>query len=368
MEDLEMAARAVSVGLQAGLAVLVWGPPGTGKTSALLSIAAGLDWEAEVVVGSIREPTDIAGLPIRHGDGVVLAPPGWALRFIEADRAGRGSLLVLDELTTSPAAVQAAMLRVVCERVVGDLRLPGTTSIVAAANPPEMAADGWDLTAPLANRFCHLDWPIDVRAWASGTASGWCDASPPVRLEPTWLESLPAWRAKVAGFVLARPELLHRIPPDPAGRGRAWPSPRSWEMGARAAAAGYSVDPRGDLALFLISGCVGDGPAAELLAWVSKADLPDPERLLADPSQLDLPMRGDRLHASLLGLVSALGRSPTQERWEAAWAVLHRVVEHGAADVAALAAHDLLRLRDQAWALPERIEVFSSILVLTGEL
>ena len=45
-----------------------------------------------------------------------------------------------------------ALLRVVLERTVGDLTLPHDVAIVAAANPPEQAADGWDLSPPLANR------------------------------------------------------------------------------------------------------------------------------------------------------------------------------------------------------------------------
>src|SRR5205823_11964182 len=66
-------------------------------------------------------------------------------------------------ISTAPPAVQAAMLRIVLERVVGDLELPPGVRVVAAANPPEQAADGWDLAPPLANRLVHLDWPVDAK-------------------------------------------------------------------------------------------------------------------------------------------------------------------------------------------------------------
>ena len=49
-------------------------------------------------------------------------------------------------------AVRAALLRVVLERVVGDLELPNRAAIVAAANPPEQAAGGWDLSATISRR------------------------------------------------------------------------------------------------------------------------------------------------------------------------------------------------------------------------
>ncbi|MPY96333.1 MAG: AAA domain-containing protein, partial [Acidimicrobiia bacterium] len=143
----------MGIAVAAGVPVLLWGAPGTGKTSALRAMAGAAGLPCEVVIASIREPSDFAGLPIVVDGDVRFAPPAWARRLAEA---GEG-LLFLDELSTTPPAVQAALLRVVLERVVGDLALPEAVAVVAAANPPEQAADGWDLSPPLANRFCHLD-------------------------------------------------------------------------------------------------------------------------------------------------------------------------------------------------------------------
>jgi hypothetical protein len=81
--------------------------------------------------------------------------------------------------------VQAALLRVVLERTVGDLSLPADVAVVAAANPPEQAADGWDLSAPLANRLCHLRWEVTPRAVADGLANGWAPPRVP-RLPDGW--------------------------------------------------------------------------------------------------------------------------------------------------------------------------------------
>src|SRR5471032_1159459 len=145
--------EALAIAISAGVPVLLWGSPGTGKTSAVVALADAIGWPCEVVVGSIREPTDFGGLPVVVDGGVKLAPPAWAQRLVEA---GHG-LLFLDELTTAPPAVQAAMLRVVLERVVGDIKLPAAVRVVAAANPPEQAADGWELAPPLANRLVHLE-------------------------------------------------------------------------------------------------------------------------------------------------------------------------------------------------------------------
>src|ERR1700761_5871610 len=132
------AAEALGVAVAARVPVLLWGAPGTGKTSAIRSMAEAMDLPCETVIASIREPSDFAGLPIVVGEVVRFAPPAWARRLAES---GRG-LLFLDELSTAPPAVQAALLRVVLERAVGDLTLPDEVAVVAAANPPEQGADG----------------------------------------------------------------------------------------------------------------------------------------------------------------------------------------------------------------------------------
>ena len=126
------AVEALGVAVAARVPVLLWGAPGTGKTATIRAMAEQMGWPCETVIASIREPSDFAGLPIVVGDGVRFAPPGWARRLAET---GHG-LLFLDELSTAPPAVQAALLRVVLERVVGDLALPDEVSVVAAANPP----------------------------------------------------------------------------------------------------------------------------------------------------------------------------------------------------------------------------------------
>ena len=170
------AVEALGVAVAARVPVLLWGAPGTGKTSAIRAMAGAMDLPCETVIASIREPSDFAGLPIVVGGEVRFAPPAWARRLAEA---GRG-LLFLDELSTAPPAVQAALLRVVLERAVGDLTLPDEVAVVAAANPPEQAADGWDLSAPLANRLCHLAWQTEPRAVADGLAGGWSAPVVPV--------------------------------------------------------------------------------------------------------------------------------------------------------------------------------------------
>ena len=171
---------ALAIAIQAGVPILTWGPPGVGKTATITMLADVLALPLEVVLASIREPSDFSGLPVIGKEGVRMEPPAWAHRLA---LAGKG-LLFLDEISTAPPAVQSALLRVVLERAVGDLALPASVSVVAPANPPEQAVCGWDLSAPLANRFCHLFWSLDTQGWIDGMIGGGLSLNCRISLRP----------------------------------------------------------------------------------------------------------------------------------------------------------------------------------------
>jgi len=354
--------KALAISIQARVPTLVWGPPGTGKSSTILMLGRSLDIPVEVVIASIREPADFSGLPIVDDGEVRMAPPAWARRLAQA---GRG-ILFLDEISTAPPAVQAALLRVVLDRVVGDLPLPAGVAVVAAANPPEQAAGGWDLAAPLANRFCHLQWRLDAAAWADGMVQGWPAPAVP-RLPDNWEAGIPAARALVASFIRSRPHLLLQVPREEAAAGRAWSSPRTWDMAARLLAAAQAAGADEDAVAELVAGCVGEGPALEFLGWRRSLDLQDPEQLLANPASYRHPARGDQVYATLAAVVAAVVARPTQERWRAAWEIIARAVQAGAPDMAAAAARALAGVRQSNWSLPvESIRSLAPILRAAG--
>jgi AAA domain (dynein-related subfamily) len=352
--------EALALAVAARVPVLLWGGPGTGKSSAVRDLACAMGWPCEVVIASIREPSDFAGLPVVADGGVRFAPPRWA-RTLHA--AGRG-LLFLDEISTAPPAVQAALLRVVLERVVGDLELPIDVAVVAAANPPEQAADGWDLSAPLANRFCHLDWNVEAATFAEGLTTGWPSTTPP-ELPAGWEARQTSARGLVAAFVAIRPALLSAPPADASSAGRAWPSPRTWDMAARLLTAAEITGASDEVRAALVAGAVGLGAGMELLNWLAEMDLGDPEVALADPDGFTLPERGDRAYAALSAVASAVAANSTPERWVAGWKVLARA---GAAapDVAAMAARVLARCRPDGTPPPPEVKLFAPLLKEAG--
>ncbi|POX60107.1 AAA family ATPase [Streptomyces sp. Ru62] len=356
--------EALTLAVAADLPVLLWGEPGIGKTAALTQLAHSLGLPLTTVIASVHEPSDFSGLPIVGDDpaeqGVPMAPPQWAVELV---RAGRG-LLFLDELSTATPAVQAALLRVVLERKVGALQLPQGVRIVAAANPRASAADGWELSPPLANRFVHLHWSHDPEVVVRGLGGVWPRAELP-RLVPERLPDAVAHaRRAVCGFLRARPTLIHRLPSTETRRGAAWPSPRSWDAALTLLAFGTAASVSREVLALLVRGAVGDGPGLELLAHLDRMDLPDPESLLADPAFAELPVRGDLRQATLEAVVAAVGARPERQRWEAGWAVLVRALETGAPDLLVAPATTLAALRRDDWEVPEAVERLAGVVGL----
>lgn len=356
--------EALTLAVAADLPVLLWGEPGIGKTAALTQLAAALGLPLTTVIASVHEPSDFSGLPIVGDDpaeqGVPMAPPDWAVRLV---RAGRG-LLFLDELSTAPPAVQAALLRLVLERRIGSLQLPPGVRIVAAANPRSSAADGWELSPPLANRFVHLQWTHDHDVVVRGLGGTWPRATLPLLAPEKLPEAVSFARRAVCGLLTGRPKLVHQLPSNETRRGGPGP-PRSWEMTLCLIAFATAAGSSREVLSLLVRGTVGDGPGLELLASLDRMDLPDPESLLADPTGIALPERGDLRQAVLDGVVAAVRKRPEKSRWDAAWTLLVRAVETGAPDLVVVPATTLATLRQDDWDVPATIEQLAGVVSLS---
>lgn len=326
---------AVAIMIQARIPVLLWGSPGVGKTAWVGSVGDQLEAQTETVILSLREPADVGGLPILTDEGVKLEPPAYAKRLAAAKRG----VLFFDELSTAPQSVQAACLRVIQEGVIGDLKLPKTVSMVAAANPADCAAGGFDLAAPLANRMAHFEFGLDPGEWASGMVGGWSNDAIAV-LPSGWESGIGQARASIAAFIRRKPNLLLAMPKSESDRGRAWPSPRSWDQVAMAMAACKAAHIDDTLC---IGALVGEQAAFEFCSYRKAMNLPDPEEVI--DGSAEVPEAPDACFATLASVVAAIVNKPEQKRVDGAWKAILGCMDRGE-DICAVHAADLLRIKD----------------------
>jgi hypothetical protein len=364
MPDLATTISVIDACARAHVTVLLISEPGMGKSSMIEGLARAQGVPCETVLGSIREPADFAGLPVVREDGVEMHPPRWAKNLA----AAATGYLLLDELTTAPPSVQAAMLAVTFghPRRVGDLELPPGIAVIAAANPPDKAADGWELAPPLANRLCHVPFEPGNDEWLTGITTGW--SAPPASRALAAADKLrqAAMRATVAGFVQSQPQLLHDYPANPAQAGGPWPSRRTWQMTADALA--YVRDDDTAAAQAIIFGLVGDGAGMAFREWRDRADLPDPADVVADPAIVAWsPKRPDRTWAVLSGVVAWAASQHTQEAWRKAWQPILHASDAGCEDVAAAHARSLDRIRPTGVNAPAAVRTrFARVLADAG--
>lgn len=333
---------AAAIAIQARIPLLLWGESGIGKTAIIQAMADDSIHEPMwAITLSYREPTDQGGLPIITKDGVRLEPPAWGKALA---KGGRG-IVFFDELNTARPQTQASALRVVQEREIGELSLPDDTSFVAACNPPETYPGTYRLTPSMANRWCHISWPINEEGWCHGMLAGFPSPEVP-RLPATWTHERRDARALISSYISVHRNALHNRPSDPYEAGRAWPSNRTWTMAADLLAACRALghDVRSEIFMVLLTGCVGAAAARQFRKWTVALDLRDPEEYFRDPKKTALPKRQDQIRVTLDSLVSAaVAPAPKQKRirrCSAAWVVLDRVAKRKP-DLAVPSAHVL---------------------------
>jgi hypothetical protein len=324
-----------------GMPLLIWGSPGIGKSTRVAAAARAAGLHLEPVFSAGQHPEDFTGIPVRKADGGLhrVCALEEVNRLVEM---GRG-VLFLDEVSCAPPTVQAALLKVVMNRYIGDTQLPGGVRIISAANPAEEAAGGWELEPPLANRFVHIqESPPTAQEWTEWLINGenvevtdYKSGEKMVR--DSWDSEYPRMKGLMAGFVKRRPNLLYNLPKEgDRARGRAWPSPRTCEYAARMAATCGCLSLGMDSQMDFVQAAIGEAAAAEWAAWVQDADLPSPETMLRNGWTPD-PHRLDRSVAAYTGVAAfVVGCKDLQARKNyaiKAWGLYDKACKAGVADV-----------------------------------
>jgi hypothetical protein len=235
--------------------VMLWGPPGIGKSQLVRAVADRHGVPLIDVRLSQMDPTDLRGIPFRRDDHDIWSVPAL---LPDCERHGARGILFLDEITAAPPAVTAAAYQLILDRRLGEYQVPEGWAIFAAGNRYGDRGVTYVMPAPLANRFGHYEIEVNLDDWVA-----WAHSA---RIDP-----------RVIAFLRFRPDLLFEF--DAARNPVAFPSPRSWEYAHRALAK-FSDAP--DLLLPALQACVGPAAGIEIKAFVNHMhELPDLDAIVA---------------------------------------------------------------------------------------
>ena len=265
-------AATLKVLVEARQPVIVWSPPGCGKSQIAQQVANEDGYRYVDIRALLLDPVDLRGIPWRDEHGRTRwAPPS----FLPPTDSTARWLLNLEELASCVPMVQAALYQLTLERKCGEYELPEGASIIACSNRENDRGVVHRMPTPLANRFVHLELRTDAQDWlAWGAANG---------IAP-----------EVLFFIQYDQDLLYQF--DPQSSEKAFPTPRSWEIASNIVHRRASLDANLERSLF--QGTVGEAAAVEFAAFLKIwRELPHPKAVIDDPENADVPENASTLIA-----------------------------------------------------------------------
>lgn len=298
---------------QVGVVPLSLGIPGVAKTAFYEALAQTTSRRFVPYMLDQSLPEDLKGYPLVQEietNGRTVKAMVHVLEEARLRAETEPTVVLLDELTCAGHSIQAAALQWVNN--------PNPNCwMFAAANPPDKAAAGVDLTPPMVNRLCVIPWETPIESIREGWRNGLEFPAPETPIVPdNWRDYLPKWGMLLDEFIQRFPDRLEAYPKDAAKAAEPYPTPRSWTNVIKLLAAAESVSASKNIRRLLVIGCVGDGAGAEFMTFLDTQALPDPEDVLSDPCTLQLPRRGDLAVAIVRSILARVETDNTIERWE----------------------------------------------------
>ena len=264
--------------------VMLWGPPGVGKSQGVKQLAGEIEESTgkRVHVTDVRlllfNPIDLRGIPTSNADktlAVWLKP-----KIFQMDESADViNILFLDELSAAPQSVQAAAYQITLDRTVGEHKLPENCIVIAAGNRVTDKSVAFKMPKALANRLCHLEIKSDFVSWKRWAVN-------------------KGINEKVTGYLTFRQTALDQFGTDDM---LAFPTPRSWEMVSNILS---TVSANIEDVYPLIAGCIGSGAAIEFRTWAKVYDqLPSMEDIFSGKDAV-VPKTPDSLYAVVSTMVA----------------------------------------------------------------
>lgn len=273
--------------------VMLWGPPGVGKSQGVRQIAEALRQRTgkRVVVTDVRlllfNPVDLRGIPTANAEKTLAV---WLRPKIFDMDAGDDvvNILFLDEITAAPQSVQAAAYQITLDRTVGEHRLPENCIVIAAGNRVTDRSVAFNMPKALANRLCHIE--------IKGDAASWHEWALQANIHPL-----------VMGYLDYNSSSLTRF--DPGEDSLAFPTPRSWEMVSNIL---RSVSDDVTRVYPLVAGCIGTDTAAAFRTWCEVTSRIPPMEQIFTARPCPPPDRPELLYATVAAMTDYARKGATE--------------------------------------------------------
>lgn len=277
--------------------IMVWGPPGVGKSSGIHQSADEQSIDFIDLRLGLLESIDLRGLPVTKGDAVKWVLPSFL------PRKGKG-IVFLDEFVQASPSIMSAASQLILDRRVGEYVLPDGWVVWAAGNRKSDRASTNSMPTHIANRFVHLYIEVSFEEWVAWALTHDIDI-------------------RVIAYLKWRPAMLHQF--DPQQKGEAFQTPRSWEFASNMLKQGLDDS----VLLDVMNGTVGIGASAEFVGFLKVFDkMPSFDAIVLDPKNAPIP--GDA--ATLYAIATALVNRVTKDSIGKVATYLNRVKDAGRPD------------------------------------
>lgn len=230
--------------------VMLWGPPGVGKSQGIKQIGLKIEKELKkkVVITDVRlllfNPIDLRGIPTANEDktlAIWLKP-----QIFQMDPSNKViNILFLDEISAAPQSVQAAAYQITLDRTVGEHKLPENCIVIAAGNRTTDKSVAYKMPKALANRLMHIEIEGSFKSWKK------------------WAKETGINKNVIDFLSDNRRYFIYSESSDDL----AFPTPRSWEMVSNIFNC-VSDDP--NLVHDLVEGIVGKEASIHLFSWIKE--------------------------------------------------------------------------------------------------
>lgn len=273
--------------------VMLWGPPGVGKSQGVRQIAGRIEKMTgkKVSVTDVRlllfNPVDLRGIPTANADRTLAV---W-LRpkiFDMDDSDSIINILFLDEITAAPQSVQAAAYQITLDRTIGEHKLPDNCIVIAAGNRVTDRSVAFNMPKALANRLCHIE--------IKGDASSWHEWAIAANVHPY-----------VMGYLDYNSSTLTMFRPEEDNL--AFPTPRSWEMVSNIL---NNVSENITQVYPLIAGCIGTNTAGAFRTWCEIYQHIPPMSEIFGESECEISDRPELLYATVAAMVDYARKGATE--------------------------------------------------------